>query len=110
MPSPEVCIRFAGHDWLLDARRAVYWPAEETLIVSDLHLEKSTFLSHFGHFIPPYDSHDTLLRLEALIAHYRPKRLLLLGDSFHDRQAFRRLAEPTRLRLLALIAGLQESI
>ena len=95
-------ITFAGHDLVLDADLALYWPHHDALVVSDLHLEKSTFLAQFGSAIAPYDTHDTLNRLEALLIRYRPKTLILLGDSFHDKAAWHRLENDARHRLLDL--------
>ncbi len=98
-------VAFAGHDLVLDAELALYWPAVEALVVSDLHLEKSTFLAQFGSAIAPLDSHDTLQRLAALVARYRPKSLILLGDSFHDRGAWERLDPASQRQLLDICAS-----
>lgn len=102
MPSGNLSLSFAGHTLVLDASGAVYWPAQGLLAVSDMHLEKGSFLATHGHFIPPYDTRDTLDRLDQLIAHYAPQELLLLGDSFHDRQAWNRLEPATQQRIQAL--------
>jgi DNA ligase-associated metallophosphoesterase len=101
-------LSFAGHDLVLDAGLALYWPARDALVVSDLHLEKSTFLAQFGSTIAPFDSHDTLARLTALVARYRPKSLILLGDSFHDHGAWERLDARAREQLLALCAAVDD--
>lgn len=101
-------LEFAGHDLVLDADLALYWPARDALVVSDLHLEKSTFLAQFGSPIAPLDSHDTLARLTALVAKYRPKSLILLGDSFHDRGAWDRLDERARGQVLDLCAAVDD--
>ena len=93
---------FAGHSFVLDAELALWWPAESLLVVSDLHLEKSTFLAQFGSAVAPYDTVDTLERLAGLVARYKPKTLLLLGDTFHDRFAWERLEDSTRAQLLAI--------
>lgn len=100
-------IVFAGHELVLDAGLALYWPAEDALVVSDLHLEKSTYLAQFGSAIAPYDTHDTLLRLQALVARYRPKTLILLGDSFHDREAWQRLENHARAFLLDICGSVE---
>ncbi|MDV6331267.1 ligase-associated DNA damage response endonuclease PdeM [Asticcacaulis sp. 201] len=100
---PSRCeIDFAGQRFVLDAGLGLYWPAQEALVVSDLHLEKASFLAQFGSAVAPYDTLDTLLRLEKLVATYRPKSLILLGDSFHDRKAWTRLEEAARHQLLAI--------
>lgn len=100
-------VAFAGHYVVLDAELALYWAEHGTLVVSDLHLEKSTFLAQFGSTIPAYDSHDTLVRLERLIARYRPKVLILLGDTFHDKSAWERLEDRTRGDLLRLCGSVE---
>ena len=102
MLSPELSIDFSGHRLVLNAAAALYWPARGLLVVSDLHFEKSTFLAQHGSLIAPYDSQDTLDRLERLIAQYCPRELLLLGDSFHDRDAWQRLDTGLRARIVAL--------
>lgn len=110
MSSPEAYIQFGGHGLVLHAQGVIYWPAQKTLVASDLHFEKSTFLAQHGSFIPPYDTQDTLERLEQLIAHYQPARLVFLGDSFHDRHAWERLDELLRMRILQLAARVRECI
>jgi DNA ligase-associated metallophosphoesterase len=72
------------------------------LVVSDLHFEKGSFYAARGSLLPPYDTGETLTRLEAVIHATKPKRLIALGDSFHDLLADGRLAAPDRARLHAL--------
>lgn len=83
--------RFAGLSLVLDARAAMYCPAQQCLVVSDLHLQKGSYLRRHANPIPVYDCLDTLRRLETLIDCYQPQRLVCLGDSFHDLQAFERM-------------------
>jgi len=100
-------VTFAGHDMVLDADLGLWWPEQDVLVVSDLHLEKSTFLAQHGSAIAPYDTQDTLERLDRLVARYRPKRLVLLGDSFHDRLAWRRLEPAARDGLLRICGSVE---
>ncbi|MEM7692989.1 MAG: ligase-associated DNA damage response endonuclease PdeM [Pseudomonadota bacterium] len=74
----------AGMDALLDPSGALYWPAERTLVVSDLHLETGSSYARQGQMLPPYDSSVTLARLAEVTRHYTPHRIISLGDSFHD--------------------------
>jgi uncharacterized protein len=99
---------FAGHFFVLDADLALWWAEEKTLVVSDLHLEKSTFLAQFGSAVAPYDTMDTLVRLERLIARYRPARLILLGDSFHDKAAWTRLDDSGQAQLLRVCGSVEQ--
>lgn len=90
---------------VLDASGILFWPAQNTLIVSDLHLGKASFLAQFGAILPPYDASDTLKRLENAIICYDPQHLVCLGDSFHDRKALERFAPQDLKKLFALVEG-----
>ncbi|HEX5538115.1 MAG TPA: ligase-associated DNA damage response endonuclease PdeM [Sphingobium sp.] len=63
---------------------ALWWPAQGALLVADLHLEKASFYAATGQFLPPYDSHETALRLAERVRTTGARRLICLGDSFHD--------------------------
>ena len=89
--SSACSIRFGGEEFHLLAEGALYWPEKGLLAVSDLHLEKATYLAGQGSFIAPYDTLDTLNRLDTLVQTHKPRELLLLGDSFHDHHAWQRL-------------------
>ncbi|MGH6893022.1 MAG: ligase-associated DNA damage response endonuclease PdeM [Dongiaceae bacterium] len=76
----------------LDIDGALYWPEERLLVAADLHLEKgSSYAGSAGRLLPPYDSAQTVARLERLVETYRPLRVIALGDSFHDRAGAARL-------------------
>ena len=45
-----------------DSSGAVYWPAQKTLLVADLHLEKGSAYAARGTMLPPYDTRETLTR------------------------------------------------
>ncbi len=85
-----------------DPLGAAFWPARETLIVSDLHFEKGSAFAMRGALLPPYDTRTTLLRLERLMRRYRPKRVISLGDAFHDGEAEARLGEDDAAMLAAM--------
>jgi len=90
----------------LDHHGAAWWPAERMLIVADMHLEKGSALAKRGSMLPPYDSAATLARLNRLVVRHRPKRLVALGDSFHDIGAGDRMEAGAMAALMALAAGL----
>lgn len=95
-------VQFHGVELWLDPHGVAWAPQHGVLIASDLHFEKGSFLAGHGSFIPPYDTQDTLERLEKLVQHYAPQQLILLGDSFHDRAAWLRLDDGLRARILSL--------
>jgi DNA ligase-associated metallophosphoesterase len=67
---------------------ALWHERERMLIVADLHFEKGSAFAERGRgLLPPYDTRATLLRLGALISRLDPKRVVALGDSFHDSRA-----------------------
>ena len=72
---------------------ALYFAARETLIVSDLHFEKGSHFATKGVLLPPYDTRTTLRRLAPLMASHQPKRVISLGDAFHDGAAEARMDE-----------------
>lgn len=70
---------------------ALYWPAEDALIVSDLHLEKGSHFAERGQMLPPYDTRETLRRLADAIDTYDAATIIALGDSLHDSAAAERI-------------------
>lgn len=85
---------------------AMHWPLERVLVVSDLHLGKSARLSEVGGAqLPPYDTRETLTRLEADIAATEPRHVICLGDSFDSQAIARALPQDERLWITALQAG-----
>ena len=99
---------FNGHVLILHGDGTLYWPAEKTLIVSDLHLEKGAALSS-GAPLPAFDTIDTLQRLQTRIEATMPQTTILLGDSFHtSERAF--LLPPDNLALLQKMGRLNDFI
>jgi DNA ligase-associated metallophosphoesterase len=88
-----------------DVSGALYWDEQSLLVVSDLHLEKGSSFAARGVLLPPYDTAATLARLARLIAHYAPRLVVALGDSFHDRAGHSRIADADRATLRALQRG-----
>ncbi|WP_454715125.1 ligase-associated DNA damage response endonuclease PdeM [Caulobacter segnis] len=93
----EVMLRWSGALWL---------EHESTLVVADLHFEKgSSYAARFGQMLPPYDTRETLDRLDRELALLSPERLIFLGDSFHDGGGEARLAADDYKRLEGLALG-----
>ncbi len=88
--------------FIADPMGALFWPDQHLLIVADLHFEKGSAYAARRIFLPPYDTRATLTALAALIARYAPRRVLALGDSFHDGDAGERLLPRDRAALAAL--------
>lgn len=76
-------IHFRGAVFVPLVSGALYWPAENALLVADLHLEKHAAFARTGQLLPPYDTSITLRRLAADLAETGADTLVALGDSFH---------------------------
>jgi DNA ligase-associated metallophosphoesterase len=98
----ETVIALGGVDFIADVSGALFEPVTRTLIVADCHFEKGSAFTRIGHVLPPFDTRDTLIRLEALAVRFRPKAIVSLGDGFHDRAAALRLSEDDVARLCTL--------
>ena len=94
-----------GVPLLADCSGALYWPEQGLLAVADLHLEKGSSFAARGQLLPPYDTAATLSRLARLVAHYAPRVVVALGDSFHDGGGPARLSQEDRDNLHALQRG-----
>ena len=69
---------------LLD--RALYWPAENALVASDLHLGKAETFQRSSLPVPSGHAAADLARLSALQTQTGAKRVYLLGDLVHAKR------------------------
>ena len=104
-PCVSLWVELNGVECALRCSGALWLPVEQALVVADLHFEKGSAYAARGQMLPPYDTADTLDRLEAEIAAVAPRTVILLGDSFHDARAMSRIASQHALRLAALSLG-----
>jgi hypothetical protein len=85
---------------------ALWWHGRQCLVVSDLHLGKSERIARrSGSLLPPYETTDTLTRLDQDIASTGARIVVCLGDTFDDMAAARALSEEHRRWLERLMAG-----
>ena len=89
-------LNFCNHGLQICKEGVLFWLEKEIAIVSDLHLEKGSSYASSGQYIPPYDSEETLLKLLDILNNYRVKKVILLGDTFHDKDAFLRMTPKVR--------------
>jgi uncharacterized protein len=98
-------IALAGEELVADPSGALYWPAQNLLVVADLHFEKGSSFARRGVLLPPYDTAATLARLASVITRYAPRSVVALGDSFHDGDGPGRLLDKDRTTLCLLQGG-----
>lgn len=104
-PCGSLSLRVAGEACVLRCSGALWSAAHRTLVAGDLHLEKGSAFASRGQLLPPYDSRATLAKLEAEIQALNPDIVVLLGDSFHDTRAIRRLPDGDRQQIERLAMG-----
>ena len=105
MSERHASLMIAGQRLVLDPSGALYEPRTGALVVADLHLEKGSSFARRGMMLPPYDTAATLARLTQVVMRLRPRVVIALGDSFHDRDAGERLSDEDATRISALQAG-----
>tara|TARA_R110002110_G_scaffold85816_4_gene223790 strand:- start:125932 stop:126666 length:735 start_codon:yes stop_codon:yes gene_type:complete len=99
-------IQLGGQPIILDHSGAAWLPDSGDLLVADLHFEKgSSFAARGQGLLPPYDTAETLRRLERVCARVNPTRVICLGDTLHDLAGEARMAEGDRQQLARLVAG-----
>ena len=85
---------------------ALYWPDKRLLCVSDLHLGKAERRARMGEApLPPYETRDTLSRLEQNLIQTDARQVICLGDSFDDTAAADALPDSEKLWISSLQAG-----
>lgn len=104
-PDETALIMFGGHVLEPLLSGALYWRAERTLLVADLHLEKLRSFARRGQLLPPYDTGTTLRRLDADLRRTGARRVVALGDSFHRDEGATTLLDADRAMLDAMTDG-----
>lgn len=85
---------------------ALWWAEHRLLCVSDLHLGKAERIARRGGtHLPPYETRDTLTRLQDVLEATGARQVVCLGDSFDDDAAARALAPEDKLWITRLMAG-----
>ncbi len=100
----ETTLALCGARFAPRAGGTLWLPDDRTLVVSDLHLGKAERnRRRSGGFWPPYDTLDTLNRLDSEIAALDPALVVALGDSFDDDACVDRLDPETRARIERMV-------
>lgn len=105
----DMPVSICGKAFLAHMSGALYWPAEDALIVSDLHFEKGSHFASRGQMLPPYDTRETLRRLAEAIDTYDAATVIALGDSLHDGAAAERM-DPSDLETMRILQDDREWI
>src|SRR5206468_3003851 len=68
----------------LTAQRSIFWEEQKALIIADLHFGKTGHFRKSGIAVPQSVFKEDLHRLFALIQHFKPEQLIIVGDMFHS--------------------------
>lgn len=79
-------ITIQGEQVYLLPEKAIYWPAQKTIILSDLHWGKAAHFRKNGIAIPAHTQHADEAKLSELVRKHNAERLVIAGDMFHSTQ------------------------
>jgi uncharacterized protein len=80
-------LTLAGQSVALDASGGLWWSAEATWLIADLHLGKAATFRRLGMPVPRGTTAETLSVLSALVAGTAARRVVFLGDFLHSAHA-----------------------
>ncbi len=84
MIEPYLKIALKSECFFLLPQKAIYRPAQQELILSDLHLGKAAHFRKNGIPLPTPSKSKDLEILQQLINHWQPQKIIILGDLFHS--------------------------
>ncbi|HTN05433.1 ligase-associated DNA damage response endonuclease PdeM [Agriterribacter sp.] len=74
----------SGQTLWLCAERCIYWEAQRSLILADLHIGKTGHFRKAGIGVPQTVFKDDMQRLVSTIQFFKPEQLIIVGDMFHS--------------------------
>lgn len=79
----HLAVQLAGSELWLLADKAIWWPAQQALLVADIHVGKAAAYRALGQPVPHGTTANNLQRLDALLQRFACRRLIFLGDFLH---------------------------
>ncbi len=80
----KIRINVKGEALDLDASGAIFWEAQQALLIADVHLGKIEHFRKNGSPLPAILGAKNYVKLDAAIQQYAPKKIYFLGDLFHS--------------------------
>jgi len=79
--------KFYWEDTLLEMlpSRALFLPRTKELFICDIHLGKADYFQQNGIPLTNNSDKDNIARIKKIVKRYSPKKLILLGDLFHNK-------------------------
>ena len=76
-------INIQNEVFTLTNQRALFWKKEKALILSDLHIGKTTHFRKNGIALSDQVFENDLQRLSVLIEYFKPEKFIVVGDLLH---------------------------
>lgn len=81
--TPHCAVQWSLETLHLLPEHALWWPAQQSLCIADLHLGKAASYRKLGQPVPAGSTQDNLQRLTQLIERHAPHHTIFLGDFLH---------------------------
>lgn len=79
----HLSVQLAGAELWLLAGKAIWWPAQQALLIADIHIGKAAAYRALGQPVPHGTTAANLHRLDALLQRFDCRQLIVLGDFLH---------------------------
>lgn len=80
-------VRLAGEELWLLPDKAIYWPAQQALLIADVHFGKAAAYRKLGQPVPQGTTSQNIAALDAMLSTLPCRQLIFLGDFLHSRGA-----------------------
>ncbi|XYJ11848.1 ligase-associated DNA damage response endonuclease PdeM [Telluria sp. B2] len=107
MSTGALAVEVAGEHLLLLPEKAVYWPAQQMLVIADIHFGKAASFRALGVPVPRGTTTENLNALDALIETHGARQVAFLGDFLHARAAHASSTQQAMLAWRATRPGLR---
>jgi uncharacterized protein len=74
-----------NHKFILTPQRVAFWPARQTLLVSDMHIGKTGHFRKEGIAVPQQIYNEDLMRFFNCLQQFKPSHVIITGDLFHSK-------------------------
>ena len=83
------CINFSWNSTKIElyASQVIFIPLTRELLLSDIHIGKAEYFQLNGIPLTNNKDENNINRIYKLINHFKPRRLVILGDLFHSRHS-----------------------
>ncbi len=77
-------VEINGQNFILHPTGALFWEAQQVLLISDVHLGKVMHFRKHGMALPGNSISKNFEQLDLAVAYFNPKGVIFLGDLFHS--------------------------